>query len=52
LEEVHVFKQFTKDSDVLIFKPETPLEGVTAVHVDTLKSPSWAAWAEIEVFGE
>lgn len=52
LEEVHVFKQFTKDGEVLIFKPEVPLEGVIAVHVDTLKSPSWAAWAEIEVYGE
>jgi hypothetical protein len=52
LEEVHVFKQFTKNGEVLIFKPEVPLEGVIAVHVDTLKSPSWVAWAEIEVYGE
>jgi hypothetical protein len=52
LTEIHRFSQFTSGGEWLILKLETPVENVISVRVDTLKSPSWVAWAEIEVYGE
>lgn len=50
--EVHRFEQFTSDGDWLIFKPATPLENIQIVHIETLDSPSWVSWFEIQIFGE
>lgn len=44
------FAQPTRDDDVLIVALDAPLSDVTGIRVDTLESPSWAAWREIEVF--
>jgi len=52
LTEAHRFSEFTQGGDWLEFIAETPIEGVVAVRIDTLKSSSWVAWAEIEVYGE
>jgi hypothetical protein len=52
LTEVHRFAQFTRGGDWLVFTPETPIPDVVAVRIDTLKSPSWVAWSEIEIYGE
>ena len=46
------FSQMTRSEDWLIFKPETPLENIQIVRVETTRSPSWVAWKEIQVFGE
>ena len=46
------FSQMTRSEDWLIFKPETPLENIQIVRVETTLSPSWVAWKEIQVFGE
>ena len=52
LEQVHEFSGATRPGDWLVFIPPTPLDGVTAVRVDTPSSPSWVAWSEIEAYGE
>ena len=44
------FKQVTNDEDLLEVDLAAPLPGVTGIRVDTLVSPSWVAWKEIEVF--
>ena len=46
------FSQMTRSENWLIFKPETPLENIQIVRVETTRSPSWVAWKEIQVFGE
>ena len=49
--ELAAFDQFTRGGDWLIFKPETPVENIQIIRIDTLASPSWAAWGEVQVFG-
>lgn len=49
---IHEFKGFTKDSDVLDFKPPVPLVNIRYIRVITTQSSSWVAWREIEVIGE
>jgi len=41
----------TKDGDVLAVTPATPWTGLQIIRVETLKSPSWVAWREIEIIG-
>jgi hypothetical protein len=48
---VHEFQGQTREGQWLVFAPETPLEGVGQVRVQTVNSPSWVAWKEIQVFG-
>jgi len=50
--EVHRFEQYTSTGDWLEFIPEEPFEGVQMVRIETLKSPSWVGWIEVEVIGE
>lgn len=49
LQLVHTFQGFTKDKQVLVFEPESPLRDVQYIRVQTVSSPSWVAWKEIEV---
>lgn len=49
---VHEFSGTTNDGDWLIFTPDAPLENVRTVRIETVSSPSWAAWREIRVSGE
>jgi hypothetical protein len=49
--ELHTFQQATKAGDWLIFTPETLISDIQIIRIDTLRSPSWVAWSEIEVFG-
>jgi len=46
------FVQATREGDVLVVALPAPLGGVRAVRVETLSSPSWIAWQEIEVYGD
>jgi hypothetical protein len=41
----------TADGEELVLTAETPWRGIQTVIVQTIKSPSWVAWREIEVFG-
>jgi hypothetical protein len=50
--EIHRFAQHTTGGEWLEFTPESPLPGVQVIRIDTLESPSWVSWAEIEIFGE
>lgn len=49
---VHEFSGSTNDNDWLIFTPDTPLENVSQIRIQTITSPSWVAWKEIQVYGE
>jgi hypothetical protein len=40
--ELHTFRQETQAGDWLVFHPETPLEDIQFVRVETLSSPSWS----------
>ncbi|MDH3944375.1 MAG: discoidin domain-containing protein, partial [Anaerolineae bacterium] len=46
------FSQSTAEGDWLVFTPESPLEDIQFIRIETLSSPSWVAWKEIEVYGE
>jgi len=49
---VFEFQGSTNDNDWLIFKPDVPLENVGQIRIQTIASPSWVAWREIQVYGE
>jgi hypothetical protein len=48
-ELVHTFQGHTEDSQYLVFMPEEALSGIQYIRVETVASPSWVAWREIEV---
>jgi hypothetical protein len=48
---VHTFSGQTKIGDVLTLALTPPAVSVTDVRIDTVTSPSWVAWYEIEVLG-
>ena len=50
--EAFRFEQYTYTGQWLVFTPETPLENVQIVRIETLNSPSWVGWLEIQVLGE
>lgn len=49
--EIHRFNQPTRDGDWLVFQPGTPLQNIRFVRIETLESPSWVSWFEIQVLG-
>ena len=51
LQEVQRFDGPTADEQTLVWRPSSPLPGVTAVRVETDVSPSFVAWREVEVLG-
>jgi hypothetical protein len=51
-ETVQEFQGATQDNDWLVFHPDTPLEIVSQIRIQTVLSPSWVAWKEIQVYGE
>jgi hypothetical protein len=50
--ELHTFTQPTAGGDWLIFAPDEPVDSIQVIRIDTLSSPSWVAWGEIQVYGE
>jgi len=50
--EVYRLDQFTQDAEWLTFAPDAPLENVRVVRIETIESPSWVSWIEIQVLGE
>jgi hypothetical protein len=50
--DLHTFNQVTRDRDWLVFTPETPIDNIQVIRVQTVSSVSWVAWSEIQVFGE
>jgi F5/8 type C domain-containing protein len=49
---VFEFQGSTDDNDWLVFKPQVPLENVSQIRIQTIASPSWVAWREIQAYGE
>lgn len=49
---LHTFDGNTRDGDELVFKPESLITGIRYIRVETVASPSWVSWREIEVIGE
>jgi hypothetical protein len=49
---IYTFDGATSDGDELVFKPDSPLTGIRFIRIETVVSPSWVAWREIEVIGE
>ena len=49
---VHGFLGFTQDNQWLVLHPDTPLENVSQIRIQTVNSPSWVAWKEVQVYGE
>lgn len=47
---LHQFNQFTRDLDELEFAPTSPWQEIRYIRVETLTSPSWVSWREIEVY--
>jgi hypothetical protein len=50
LEILHEFRGVTDSGQVLDWMPPEPWTGVTAIRVETVASPSWVAWREIEAW--
>jgi hypothetical protein len=50
LELLHEFRGVTDGGQVLEHTPPAPWTGITALRVETVSSPSWVAWAEIEAW--
>lgn len=46
---LHTFQEITEDSQVLAYRPTTPWEGIEVIRIETIASPSWIAWREIEI---
>ncbi len=46
---VYTFTGVTADGQRLSFTPAQPLKGIQFVRIQTLLSPAWVAWREIEV---
>ncbi len=49
---VHEFVGSTQAQDLLVFKPEASIPNVESVRVESISSPSWIAWAEIQILTE
>jgi hypothetical protein len=49
---MHEFQGLTSDDEWLVFKPDSPLENIGQIRIQTISSPSWVAWKEIQVYGE
>lgn len=50
--EIHRFESFTSTGQWLVYKLPEPMGHVQVVRIETLESPSWVGWIEIEVIGE
>lgn len=46
---LHTFSGATNDGEVLTFTPPQALTDIQVIRIETLESPSWVAWREIQV---
>lgn len=46
---LHTFEGVTTDSNWLVFKLPEPLQGIRYIRIETVSSPSWIGWREIEI---
>jgi hypothetical protein len=43
------FNGNTSDGDRLIFSPDNPIKDIRYIRIETVTSPSWVSWREIEI---
>lgn len=48
--ELHTFRGRTEATDLLAYEPSEPWTEIQFVRLETVESPSWVSWQEIEVF--
>lgn len=46
---LYEFRGFTRDGQALEYSPSPPVEGIQFVKIQTISSPSWVSWREIEI---
>jgi hypothetical protein len=46
---LHSFEGVTSEENPLFFAPEAPWQGLRYIRIETLQSPSWVAWREVEI---
>ncbi len=46
---LHEFKGETRDAQVLSFTPDQPWQNIQYLRIETMASPSWVSWREIEI---
>jgi F5/8 type C domain len=49
---LHEFRGPTAEAQTLEFRPDQPLTGIQVIRINTLESPSWVSWHEIEVIAK
>jgi len=49
--EIHEFSGVTDDNDWLVLTLDPRLDDVRFIRVQTVSSPSWVAWKEIQAYG-
>jgi hypothetical protein len=47
--DLHIFEGSTEDSIWLEFTPNSPWLGIQVIRIESVASPSWIAWREIEI---
>jgi len=47
---LHTFSGVTDDLSLLTYSPDQAWENIQYIRIETLQSPSWVAWREIEIF--
>jgi len=49
---LHEFLGYTYDAQYLEFSPSSPWQGIRFVKVETIYSPSWISWREVEIISD
>jgi predicted amidohydrolase YtcJ len=47
---LHEFNGTTQDFEALEFSPQQPWQNIQFLRIETISSPSWIAWREIEIY--
>ena len=46
---LYTFQEYTEDSQLLVYTPSESWEGYDTIRIETILSPSWVAWREIQI---
>ncbi len=46
---LYTFAGPTRDSQTLLYEPDTPWQDLDSLRVETVRSPSWVSWREIQI---
>jgi F5/8 type C domain/Cellulase (glycosyl hydrolase family 5) len=48
---LHEFSGITRDGQAITFSPPEPWAGIQFIRIETVETPSWVSWREIEIIG-